>query len=103
MAAGSDLQVSEIYKDRCETRAWWHLAELQRCLQVYACLAEELPKEACHAVLIQLLEDISKDATEDVTWAIAEAISAIQTAMTMEQKAGGSERLDSSLLRALQR
>ena len=72
-------------------------------LQVYACLAEELPEEACHALLIELLEDISKDATEDVTWATAEAISTVDTAMTMQQKAGGSEKLSSSLLSALQR
>lgn len=72
-------------------------------LQVYTCLAEELPKEVCHALLIEHLEDISMDATEDVTWATAEAICAIDNAMTMEQKARGSKRLSSLLLSALQR
>lgn len=75
---------------------------VQLILQVYACLADELPEEACHQLLVDRLGDHT-DTAQDQMWHAAEAISLIETAAARASRTGSTDRLCASLLTALQR
>lgn len=69
---------------------------------MYACLADELPEEACHQLLLGSLGDHTGTAQDDM-WHAAEAISLIETAVARTRRTGSTDRLSASLLTALQR
>ena len=71
-------------------------------VQVYACLADELPEEACHQLLVGSLGHHTGTA-QDHMWHAAEAISLIETAAARARRTGSTDRLCASLLTALQR
>ncbi len=73
-------------------------------MQVYACLAEELPQEACQALLSSVLEGMGEAAAEDdaAVWAAAEAMWVVEAAIAIARKAGTTAQLADLLLSALQ-
>ena len=74
-------------------------------MQVYACLAEELPEEACHALLGSVLEGMGKAAAEDdsAAWETAEAMCVVEAATALACKSGSSAELAGLLLSAIHR
>lgn len=74
-------------------------------LQVYACLAEKLPQEACQALLSTVLESAGEAAAEDdsAAWDTAEAMWVVEAATAIAHKTGGSAQLAGLLCSAMQR
>ena len=72
---------------------------------MFACLAEKLPQEACQALLCSVLESAGDAAAEDdsAAWNTAEAMWAVETAIAIAQKTGGSAQLAGLLHNAMQR
>ena len=69
---------------------------------MYACLADELPEEASHQLLLGGLGDHTGTA-QDHMWHAAEAMSLIETAAARARRTGSTDRLCASLLTAVQR
>jgi hypothetical protein len=79
--------------------------QIQLCasaLQVYACLAQELPEEACHQLLVGSLVDHTNTA-QDHMWHAAEALCLIETAAFRARRTGSTDSLKALLLAVLQR
>ena len=71
-------------------------------LQVYACLAEQLPEKVCHVLLGSVLEGMGQAAADDASaaWGTAEAMCVVEAAAALACKTGSAAQLAGVLLTA---